>query len=92
MPIISESSGRMTWSSLRAIFPRENINIYLHFMSFLHTTKIHVVEIPPRVRQGPAYSTIISIMAADYLAMQGARASATTIVTYLNRVNSVPAR
>ena len=42
---------------LRAIFFRENINIYLHFMSFLHTNKPQVVEIPPRVRQGPAYST-----------------------------------
>ena len=42
---------------LRAKFLRENINNYLHFMSFLHTNKTHVVEIPPRVRQGPAYST-----------------------------------
>ena len=36
---------------------RENINIYLHFMSFLHTNKTQVVEIAPRVKQGPAYST-----------------------------------
>ena len=36
---------------------RENINIYLRFMSFLHTNETKVVEIPPRVRQGPAYST-----------------------------------
>ena len=42
---------------LRAKFFRGNVNIYLHFMSFLHTDKTHVVEIPPRVRQGPAYST-----------------------------------
>ena len=42
---------------LRAKFFRENINISLHFMSFLHTNKTHVVEIPPRIRQGPAYST-----------------------------------
>ena len=42
---------------LRAIFFRENINIYLHFMSFFHTNKTQVVEIPPRVRQGSAYST-----------------------------------
>ena len=42
---------------LRAKFFRVNINIFLHFMSFLHTNKTHVVEIPPRVRQGPAYST-----------------------------------
>ena len=36
---------------------RENINMYLHFMSFLQTNKTQVVEIPPRVRQGPTYST-----------------------------------
>ena len=42
---------------LRAKFFRENINIYFHSMSFLHTNKTNVVEIPPRVRQGPAYST-----------------------------------
>ena len=42
---------------LHAKFLRENINIYLHFMSFLHSDKTHVVEIPPWVRQGPAYST-----------------------------------
>ena len=38
-------------------FFRGNINICLHFKSFLHTNNIQVVEIPPRVRQGPAYST-----------------------------------
>ena len=38
-------------------FFRENIKIYLHFMSFLHANKTQVVEIPPRVRQGSAYST-----------------------------------
>ena len=43
---------------LRAIFFRENINIYSHFMSFLHTNKTQVVEMPPRVRQGPAFSTV----------------------------------
>ena len=42
---------------LRAKFVRENINKYFHFLSFLHTNKIQVVEIPPRVKQGPAYST-----------------------------------
>ena len=42
---------------LRATFFRNNINIFLHLMSFLHTSKTQVVEIPPRVRQGPAYST-----------------------------------
>ena len=42
---------------LRAKFFGENINTYLHFMSFLHTNKTQVVEIPPRVKQGPAYFT-----------------------------------
>ena len=42
---------------LRAKFFRENINIYLHFMSFLHINKTQVIEIPPWVKQGPAYST-----------------------------------
>ena len=41
---------------LRAKFFRVNINICLHFLPFLHTNKTQVVEIPPRVRQGPAYS------------------------------------
>ena len=41
---------------LRAKSLGENINIYLQLMSFLHTNKTQVVEIPPRVRQGPAYS------------------------------------
>ena len=42
---------------LRAKFFRVNINMYLHSMSFLRTNKTQVVEIPPRVRQGPAYTT-----------------------------------
>ena len=42
---------------LHAKFFRGSINIYLHLMSLLHTNKTQVVEIPPRVRQGPAYST-----------------------------------
>ena len=42
---------------LRAKFFRVNINMYLHSMSFLRTNETQVVEIPPRVRQGPAYTT-----------------------------------
>ena len=42
---------------LRTKFFRDNINIYLHFMSFLHSNKTQVVEITPWLRQGPAYST-----------------------------------
>ena len=55
--IWNECSEILLLNPLRAKFLRENINIYLHFMSFLHTDKTQVVEIPPRVRQGPAYST-----------------------------------
>ena len=42
---------------LRAILFTEDINIYLHFMSFLLINKTQIVEIPPGVRQRPAYST-----------------------------------
>ena len=53
--ILSDLSA--AFNPLRAKFLRENINIYLHFMSFLHTNKTQVAEIPPRVRRGSAYST-----------------------------------
>ena len=46
-----------TFNPLRAKFFRVNINMYLHSMSFLRINKTQVVEIPPRVRQGPAYTT-----------------------------------
>ena len=42
---------------LRAIFFRGNINIYLHFVSFLHIDTTQVVEILPQIRQEPTYST-----------------------------------
>ena len=45
------------FNPLRAKFFRVNINIYLYFVSFLHTNYTQVVEILPRVRQRPAYST-----------------------------------
>ena len=51
---------------------------------------MQVVEIHPWVRQGPPYTTV-NIMAADALAMQGDRASATMIWTMLNWDNLVPA-
>ena len=41
---------------------------------------IKVVEIFPYVRLAPAYIYIVSIMAPDNLAMQGATASATMIL------------
>ena len=42
---------------LLAKFLRENINIYLHFMSYLHIDTMQVVEILPQIRQEATYST-----------------------------------
>ena len=42
---------------LRAKFFKGNINIYLHFVSFLHIDAMQVVEILPEIRQEPTYST-----------------------------------
>ena len=42
---------------LRAKFFGGNINIYLHFVSFLHIDATQVVEILPQMRQEPTYST-----------------------------------
>ena len=44
-------------NSFRAKFFRGNINIYLHFMSLLHTDMTQVLKILPHVRPGPTYST-----------------------------------
>ena len=41
---------------LRAKFFRGNINIYLHFVSFLHIDMTQVLKILPQVREGPTYS------------------------------------
>ena len=42
---------------LRAKFFRGKINIYLHFVSFLHIDATQVFEILPQIRQEPTYST-----------------------------------
>ena len=42
---------------LHTKFFRGNINIYLHFVSFLHIDTAQVVEILPQIRQEPTYST-----------------------------------
>ena len=51
--------------------------MYLQFLSFLRTDTTQVIEIPLHSREGPTYFTLsmVNIMAADDLAMQGARAS-----------------
>ena len=42
---------------LCAKFFRRNINIYLHFVSFLHIDTTQVVEIPLQRTQEPTYAT-----------------------------------
>ena len=42
---------------LRAKLFKGNINIHLHFVSFLHIDTTQVVEILPQIRQEPAYCT-----------------------------------
>ena len=42
---------------LRANFFWGDINIYLHFVSFLHIGTTQVVEILPQIRQEPTHST-----------------------------------
>ena len=46
-----------SFNPLRAKFFRGNINIYLHFVSFLHIDMTQVVEILPQMGQQPTYST-----------------------------------
>ena len=50
-------SNIMLINPLRAKLFRGSINIYLHFVSFLHIDITQVVEILPQVRQEPTYST-----------------------------------
>ena len=47
----------LTINPLVAKFFRGNINIYLHFVSFLHNDTTQVVEILPQIRQELTYST-----------------------------------
>ena len=42
---------------LRAKSFRGSVNIYLHFVSFLHIDVTQVVGILPQIRQEPTYST-----------------------------------
>ena len=47
----------LTLNPLRSKFFRGNINIYLHFASFLQIYTGQVVEILPQIRREPTYST-----------------------------------
>ena len=59
--VVWEMASILSWpqwvNPLRAKFFRGNINIYLHFASFLHINMAQVVEILPQIRQEPTYST-----------------------------------
>ena len=79
-------------NSLHAKFFRGNINIYSHFMSLLHTDFTQVVEMASSSNTRTYLFYMVNTMGADVLASQGTRASATMILTTLNRINSVPAR
>ena len=60
---------QLSFNPLHAKFFWGNINIYLHFMSFLHIELTEVRKTPPQVREGPTYSILsINIMAVDVLA------------------------
>ena len=52
-----DQTSKCLINPLRAKFFRGNINIYSHFVSFLHIDMTQVVEILPQVRQEPTYST-----------------------------------
>ena len=55
-PVLKEL-GMHNFNTLRAKFFRGNINIYLHFVTFLHIDTTQVVAILPQIRQEPTYST-----------------------------------
>ena len=55
-PTTGPSRNYMHINPLRAKFFRGNMNIYLHFVSFLHIDMTQVPKILPQVREGPTYS------------------------------------
>ena len=56
-PLNSSNAAYSCINPLRAKFVRESINIYLHFVSYLHIDTTQMVEIFPQIRQEPTYST-----------------------------------
>ena len=49
-------------NSLHAKFFRRNINMYLHFMSFLHTDMPEIIEILPRIRPGGRFKNTYELL------------------------------
>ena len=58
----------MDVNPLRAKFFRGNINIYVHFMSFLHINLTQVLKILPQSMRRTCIFYIVNIIAADVLA------------------------
>ena len=55
LPLMYAQCGmRVGFKPLHAKFFRGSINVYLHFISFLHTDQAQMVEIISRVKQGRA--------------------------------------
>ena len=86
--VIIMTHGRKQYQPFTCYFFQSEHNIYLHFMSFLHTDLTHVVETLNSCKTRTCLVYKINIMAADDLATQGVRASATMILTMLDRINS----
>ena len=58
------------------------MRIYLHFLTFFNTEVAYsLIEILLHGRQAICLSCVINTMAADDLAMQGARASAAMVLS-----------
>ena len=55
--LVSHTLRVQSPNPLRAKLFREYINIYLHFVSYLHIDTTLVVEIIPQIRQEPTYFT-----------------------------------
>ena len=67
---VNHACGLIILNPLHAKYFRGNINIYLHFVSFLNIDMTQVLKILLQAREGPRYSiySVINIMAADVLA------------------------
>ena len=68
---------------LHAEFFSRSINMYFQLLSFLHTDITEVVRIIAQGRQGPTYFSISWVL----ITWQGARSSATMILTKLKGIN-----
>ena len=66
------------------------MNMYLQFLSFLHTDMTYSWN-PSPCKTRTYLVNITNLMAANDLMTEGAWSEANMVLTYLNRDNSVPA-